>query len=80
MNWREYLANGQAVDARSVSVADCKKESAFLSRPSKEFRRYRFLGLVRDLHEDVALSLLNLDPDHEMALVHSSSRKRAKPR
>ncbi len=60
--WHLRLRDGSSVWIRSIDEQDAELELEFLNSLSPEFRRLRFLGLVREPCPEVARELTDLDP------------------
>ncbi len=58
---------------RSIDGQDTELELEFLQHLSPEFRKARFLGMIRDPSPEVARTLTNLDPAHAMAFIALAS-------
>jgi len=69
MRWTQRLRDGSIVHIRPIDSADTPRELAFLSRLTPEDRSFRFLGLMKDVDENVARELTNVDPASEVVLV-----------
>lgn len=65
----EKLYEDTGVRIRPSNEQDADLELEFLNHLSPEFRRLRFLGLVRDPSPEVARELTNPDPGNATALI-----------
>lgn len=77
--WMETLRDGSHVLIRPIRRIDAELERAFIERLSPESRRMRFLGGIGHPDEGMIRRLVDIDPEHEMALlalVHREGEKR----
>lgn len=77
--WHEKLHDGTPVWIRRIGRQDAELELEFLNSLSPEYRKLRFLGLVRDPCPEVARELTDLDPAKAagfIALVADGGRDR----
>ena len=77
--WHMRLRDGTSVWIRPIDEQDAELELEFLNNLSPEFRRLRFLGLIRDPCPEVARELTDLDPGQAagfIALVSHEGRDR----
>ena len=77
--WHQKLHDGTSVWIRPISKQDAKLELEFLNSLSPEYRKLRFLGLVRDPCPEVARELTDLNPAEAagfIALVADGDRDR----
>lgn len=77
--WHMRLHDGTSVWIRPIDEQDAELELQFLNSLSPEFRRLRFLGLVRDPCPEVARELTDLDPGNAagfIALISQEGRDR----
>ena len=73
--WTEKLNDGTLVRIRSIDGQDAELELEFLQHLSPEFRKARFLGMVRDPSPEVARTLTDIDPAHAMAFIALTSHR-----
>ncbi len=73
--WHNTLVDGTSVWIRPIDEQDAELELEFLNNLSPEFRRLRFLGLVRDPCPEVARELTDLDPARAAGFVALVSRE-----
>lgn len=71
--WTEKLNDGTPVRIRSIDGQDAELELEFLQHLSPEFRKARFLGMVRDPSAEVAHTLTDIDPARAMAFIAVAS-------
>ena len=71
--WIEKLNDGTPVQIRSIDGQDADLELEFLQHLSPEFRKARFLGMVRDPSPEVSRALTDIDPARAMAFIALAS-------
>ncbi len=71
--WTEKLNDGTLVRIRPIDEHDAELELEFLQHLSPEFRKARFLGMVRDPSPEVARKLTEIDPARAVALIALAS-------
>lgn len=69
LGWQEKLHDGTSVLIRPIGRQDAALELEFLNSLSPEYRRLRFLGLVRDPCPEVAGELTDLDPSEAAGFI-----------
>jgi GNAT superfamily N-acetyltransferase len=67
--WSESLINGAHVSIRPINQHDAAAERAFIQGLSRQSKRYRFLGHMREPSDDFVQRMTNIDQLNHVALV-----------
>lgn len=66
---QEFLADGRPLTIRPIRPEDAESEAAFVRDLSSEARRFRFMGTVNELSDEMLARFTQIDYRREMALV-----------
>ncbi|WP_111733419.1 bifunctional acetate--CoA ligase family protein/GNAT family N-acetyltransferase [Roseovarius amoyensis] len=65
----EHLADGTTLTIRPIRPEDAESEAAFVRRMSPEAKRFRFMGTVNELSDEMLARFTQIDYRREMAMV-----------
>ena len=66
---KEFLPDGSLLTIRPIRPEDAEPEAAFVRDLSPEAKRFRFMGTVNELSEEMLARFTQIDYRREMALV-----------
>lgn len=66
---QDYLSDGTALTIRPIRPEDAKSEAAFVRDLSPQAKRFRFMGTMNELSDEMLARFTQIDYRREMALV-----------